>query len=220
MELKKIVVTGGPCAGKTSALAWIRRDIAALGYRVLVVPETATELISNGVAPWTCGANLDYQRCHMRLQWDKERAFRQAAETMGGQCDKLLIVCDRGELDNKVYMTAAEFAAILEEMGLTEADFLAAYDAVFHLVTAAIGTDAFDTAANNASRYEDAARSREMDQEFRDAWAGHPRRAVVPSFARLDDKMKCLVNAIAAFLGEKPSYPDAPPAEGAVSGAE
>lgn len=213
MEIKKIVITGGPCAGKTSALEWIRRDIAALGYRVLVVPETATELISNGVAPWTCGTNFEYQSCHVQLQLDKERAFQRAAETMGGQCDQILIVCDRGELDNKVYMTAAEFAAILNNMGLAEAELLDSYDAVFHLVTAAIGTDAFDTTANNSSRYEDAARSREMDQEFRDAWAGHPRRVIVPSFAEIDDKMKCLINAIAAFLGEAEPYPEAAGAE-------
>ena len=32
-----------------------------MGYTVLFVPETATELITGGVAPWTCGTNDDYQ---------------------------------------------------------------------------------------------------------------------------------------------------------------
>ena len=56
MKITKIVVTGGPCAGKTTGLSWIQNAFAARGYRVLFVPETATELISNGVAPWTCGS--------------------------------------------------------------------------------------------------------------------------------------------------------------------
>ena len=32
------------------------------GYQVLFVPETATELITGGVAPWTCGDNLNCQK--------------------------------------------------------------------------------------------------------------------------------------------------------------
>ena len=47
----RIVITGGPCAGKTTAMSWIQNAFTKLGYRVLFIPETATELISGGVAP-------------------------------------------------------------------------------------------------------------------------------------------------------------------------
>ena len=103
MQITKIVVTGGPCAGKSTALSWIQNAFSEKGYVVLFVPETATELITNGVAPWTCGSNIDYQKCQMRLQEQKELVFEQAAATM--KTDKVLIVCDRGALDNKAYMT-------------------------------------------------------------------------------------------------------------------
>ena len=82
VEISKIVITGGPCAGKTTGLSWIQNAFSTRGYQVLFVPETATELISNGVTPWSCGSNLDYQKCQMQLQMEKERIFRQAAETM------------------------------------------------------------------------------------------------------------------------------------------
>ena len=52
-EITKIVLTGGPCAGKTTALSWIQNNLPKYGYTVLYVPETATELIGGGVAPWT-----------------------------------------------------------------------------------------------------------------------------------------------------------------------
>ena len=55
MRIRKIVLTGGPSAGKTTGLSWIRNAFSKLGYTVLFVPETATELISGGVAPWTTG---------------------------------------------------------------------------------------------------------------------------------------------------------------------
>ena len=109
MDITKIVITGGPCAGKTTALSRIRNYFSKMGYTVLIVPETATELISGGVAPWTCKTNLEYQLCHMKLQLEKEKIFEQGAMTM--PAEKVLIVCDRGALDNKSYMTELEFSA-------------------------------------------------------------------------------------------------------------
>lgn len=51
MKISKIVITGGPCGGKSTALGRIKDRFTAKGYRVLFVSETATELISGGVAP-------------------------------------------------------------------------------------------------------------------------------------------------------------------------
>ncbi|MBR3576898.1 MAG: AAA family ATPase, partial [Clostridia bacterium] len=52
-HITKIVITGGPCAGKTTGMGWIKKAFTAMGYSVIFIPETATELISGGVAPWT-----------------------------------------------------------------------------------------------------------------------------------------------------------------------
>ena len=82
MEITKIVITGGPCAGKTTAMSWIQSNFTKLGYTVLFVPETATELITGGVAPWTCGSNVEYQKCQMKLQLEKEKIFQQGAASM------------------------------------------------------------------------------------------------------------------------------------------
>ena len=141
VELFKIVITGGPCAGKSTAMSWIQNAFTQKGYRVLFVPETATELISGGVAPWTCGSNSEYQVCQMELQKEKERIFEQAARTM--DCDKVLIVCDRGMLDNKAYMSELEFQQVLSVTKQNEVELRDNYDAVFHLVTAAKGAEEF-----------------------------------------------------------------------------
>ena len=55
-EITKIVITGGPCAGKSTAISWVQNAFTQMGYTVLFVPETATELITGGVAPWSCGS--------------------------------------------------------------------------------------------------------------------------------------------------------------------
>ena len=62
MKISKIVITGGPCAGKSTAMSWVQNAFTQMGYTVLFVPETATELINGGVAPWTCVTNTEFQK--------------------------------------------------------------------------------------------------------------------------------------------------------------
>ena len=50
-SITRIVITGGPCAGKTTAMSWIQNAFTRDGYLVLFVDETATQLSSGG-APW------------------------------------------------------------------------------------------------------------------------------------------------------------------------
>ncbi|MBP3655775.1 MAG: AAA family ATPase [Clostridia bacterium] len=200
MEIRKIVITGGPCGGKTTALSWIQHHVTKKGWTVLFVPETATELITGGVAPWTCGSNADYQLCQMGLQLEKEKIFLQGAKTMPQ--DKILIVCDRGALDNKAYMSDEEFASVLGALGLHEVELRDDYDAVFHLVTAAKGAEQFYTTANNTARTESVEQAAALDDKLIAAWTGHPHLRVIDNSTDFEDKLKRLIAEILGFLGE------------------
>lgn len=200
MEITKIVITGGPCAGKTTAMSWIQSNYTKKGYTVLFVPETATELITGGVAPWTCGTNADYQKCQMELQLKKEELFQRAAATMPAQ--KLLIVCDRGALDNKAYMSDEDFAKVLEDLGLNEVELRDSYDAVFHLVTAAKGVQQVYTTANNAARTESPEQAAALDDKIIAAWTGHPHLRIIDNSEEFEQKLERLLAEISAFLGE------------------
>lgn len=59
-RIAKIVLTGGPCAGKTTALNWINNFYTKKGYGVIFVPETATELITSGISPTTVSNYNDF----------------------------------------------------------------------------------------------------------------------------------------------------------------
>ena len=204
MEMHKIVITGGPCGGKSTAMRWIRSYFEERGYTVLFVPETATELITGGVAPWTCGKNVDHQKCQMRLQLCKEEVFAYAASTM--PCDKMLIVCDRGALDNRAYMNEEEYRESLAYIGKNEVELRDSYDAVFHLVTAALGAEKFYTTANNAARTETVEEAIALDNKIISAWTGHPHFRVIDNSTDFEGKMQRLMAEIAAFLGEGEHY--------------
>ena len=198
MKIVKLVITGGPCGGKSTALAYVKRAAEAEGFRVLTVGETATELISGGVAPWTCASNAVYQGFQIALQTAKEEIFLAAAATMDAQ--RVLLLCDRGMMDNRAYMTEEEFAACLDARGETEAAYLARYDAVFHLVTAADGAEAYYTTANNAARTETPEEARAVDARLIRAWEKHPHHVIFDNRGDFADKMARLTAAVTQLL--------------------
>lgn len=200
VKINKIVITGGPCAGKTTGMNWIQNAFTNRGFTVLFVPETATELITGGVAPWTCSSNQEYQKCQMQLQCEKEKVFEYAARNMNAE--KVLIVCDRGTLDNKAYMTEAEFAVAARHVGSNEVALRDSYDAVFHLVTAAKGAEQFYTTGNNAARTETPEQAAELDDKLIAAWTGHPHLRIIDNSTDFDGKMMRLISEISQFLGE------------------
>lgn len=201
MEITKIVITGGPCAGKTTAMNRIQGAFTKLGYTVLFVPETATELITGGVAPWTCGTNVEYQKCQMQLQLEKERIFTQGALTMPKE--KILLVCDRGMLDNKAYMTQEDFNEVCDYVGRSEVELRDSYDAVFHLVTCAKGASEFYTLENNGARTETVAEASALDDRIIAAWTGHPHLRIIDNDSDFEKKMKKLLSEMSNFLGEQ-----------------
>ncbi len=199
-NITKIVVTGGPCAGKTTAMSWIQNAFTEKGYCVLFVPETATELISNGAAPWLCRSGRDFQTNLVKLQLDKEYAFIKIAELMKNE--KVLIVCDRGALDNKAYMSGLDFQYVMKELNTDEVNLRDHYDAVFHLVTAAKGAQEFYTLANNSARTETVEQASKLDDSLIAAWTGHPHFRVIDNSTDFKQKMLRLLSEISSFLGE------------------
>ena len=171
MSVTKIVITGGPCAGKTTALEYIKTVFSEKGWTVLFVPETATELINAGVTPLSCKNNFEFQCGLMRLQIEKEKVYQRAA--LGMRSEKVLLVCDRGTIDNKAYMGDDEFEKVLAELNENETRLRVDYEAVFHLVTAADGAEQFYSNANNSARYETIQAAKETDRKIISAWTGH-----------------------------------------------
>ena len=49
-RIHKLVLTGGPCGGKTTGQAHLAKFFESLGWKVFRVPETATVLMSGGIS--------------------------------------------------------------------------------------------------------------------------------------------------------------------------
>ncbi len=202
--MTKIVLTGGPCAGTSTAMSWVQNVFSQMGYSVLFVPETASELTAGGVTPESCRSNIIYQQCLMQLQMEKERVYEKVASTM---CtDKTLIVCEGGVLQQKASMSKSEFTEVLKALGTDEMTLRSRYDAVFHLRTAAKGAEAFYSTAKCLPRKESLAEAAEADEKISAAWKGHPSFHTIGNGGTFQQKMQCLIREIAQFLGEPLPY--------------
>lgn len=204
-QITKIAITGGPCAGKSTALSWINEEFTKKGYKVLFIPETATELITGGVAPWTCETDIDFQTAVLKLQLAKEEIFEEVAQHLY-DAQKVLIVCDRGTLDGKAYIEKHNFDKILNNLHFTETQLKDNYDAVFHLVTAAKGASEFYTLANNSARTETIEEAIANDDKIISAWTGHSHFRVIDNSTDFKKKMQRFVTEISNFLGEPTPY--------------
>jgi len=202
-DVTKIVLTGGPCAGKTTALSRIEQFFTAMGYRVIFLAETATELITGGIDPRKM-QNLDFQIALMTLQLSREKVYEQAAHKLPE--DKVLIVCDRGALDNKAYMTEEEFIELLSALDANEVDLRDNYDAVFHMVTAADGAEKFYTTENNQARTETPEQAIAMDRALVSSWTGHPHLRIIDNSTDFTEKLNRVIREISHCLGEPVYY--------------
>ena len=203
--IHKIVITGGPCAGKSTALSWIQAEYTKKGYAVLFVPESATELILSGISLNTMSSRLEFQKSIMINQLNKEKLYEDSAYNLNNS-DKVLIVCDRGALDGKAYMDKLEFNQLLRIVGKSEVELRDSYDAVFHLVTAAKGAEEFYTKDTNLARRENLEEARIADEKTLTAWAGHPHLRVIDNSTGFEDKIKRLIKEVSSYLGEPQPY--------------
>ena len=198
MQIFRFVITGGPCGGKTTALAHVRRYFEEKGFGIVTVPETATELISSGISPWTVGSSFVYQSVQLRLQVEKERVYEFGARLLGKE--RVILLFDRGMLDNRAYLEPREFTEAVLDMGLREEDLPARYHAVFHLVTAAKGAEKYYTVANNAARHESAAEARALDERLWDSWRVHPRHFMIGNEGGMEGKISSLIEGMESVI--------------------
>ena len=188
-EIKKIVLTGGPCAGKTTALMKIVEYFSGMGYKVFTIPEVPTLYSTGGWNYLTPNRQLYYQgeRAILETQLALENQFMQLAEV----CTKpVLLVCDRGAMDISAYISPEEWEEITAMAGTDSNRLHERYDAVLHLVSAADGAEQYYTTATNATRYEKADEeglrlARELDKKVINAWAGHPHLRVIKEISKV-----------------------------------
>lgn len=192
MEL--VVLTGGPCGGKSSLLSALqaRGELGACALHF--VPEAATILINQG---FEVSDVIEFQRAVLQLQLQLEdEAVRRAR----GSDVPYAVICDRGAIDGAAYCTEAEFADVMALHHKTWDSLMARYDMVVHLVSAAVDAPEAYTTGNNEARFESLEGAIAQERKTLAVWSGHPNRRVLDGSPTFDAKIAAAVDVIEAEL--------------------
>lgn len=203
MKITRIVLTGGPCAGKTTGMSYIKQKLGELGYIVFIVPEAATICINGGVSPINFDVGVDIaQEAIIKTAYHLENSFLGAACRFDSS-KKVVILYDRGIVDCLAYMDGGKYCDILEGLGLNPYQVKHdRYKAVIHMRTAADGAEEFYTLENNEARYETAAEAIVQDNALIDVWTGHPHFRIVGNEKDFEWKIRQVFREVCAILGE------------------
>lgn len=203
-KITRIVLTGGPCAGKTSALELIVDHFTNKGYKVFTIPEMPTLFTQSGMNYLTKNKDFFYEgeKATLEMQLAFEDRFTLMAKTLDMPC---LIICDRGTMDISAYMTAEMWSHLMELADTSSEELRRRYDAVLHMTTTACGSEEFYTTSTNAQRYEQANEegmriARELDRKVYEAWIGHPYLKVIDNQEYFAQKAQKVVEEIETLL--------------------
>jgi predicted ATPase len=183
---RRIVLTGGPGAGKTAVLELCRQLFC---HHVMILPESASLLFSGG---FPRGDALGPRAATQRAIFHVQRELERIADYDGAA----IVLCDRGTVDGAAYWPGPN--TLFDEVGTTHAAELQRYDSVIHLRTPSPATYNHD----NPLRIESALEAAAIDERISEAWRQHPDVKVVDNSVNFLDKAH---RALACLRAELPS---------------
>lgn len=187
----RVVVTGGPGGGKTTAADLFRREI---GSKVVLVPEAATLMFSSGFPRSHDPESVKIiQRTIYQVQMQMEALY--AVQNPGR-----ILLCDRGTVDGAAYWPHDHPHEFFHAQGTTLKEELARYDAVLFFESAAVG--GMMIKGGNPVRDETGEEAVVLDARLREIWSQHPRFVLVPHNTSFFKKISSGLAAMESIVGQ------------------
>ncbi|MCW2973825.1 MAG: hypothetical protein JWN72_2098 [Thermoleophilia bacterium] len=187
---RRIVLTGGPGSGKSTAAAFLAREFTD---ELWVLPESATLLYRGGMPRSQNDLGVQVAQ---RAIYTVQRSLEDATTL---QHPDRVQLCDRATIDGAAYWPDGE-EAFYRANGTTRAQELGRYDAVVFMHTAALLPAGYER--DLEVRTEDRDEAIALDQRIFELYSDHPKVVSIASHESFLDKLIAVRNAIADLVAE------------------
>ena len=185
--MKKIVLTGGPSGGKTTALSLLQETF---GGDVAIVPEAAT-LIYSGGFPRKDNSPIHIEHAQNIIFFTVHQLEKLAERTSNAK----VIICDRGSIDGAVYWPSGP-DNFFKEMNTTLDEQLARYDAVLHL-SPPKNPDFYQATHVRTESLDEAFA---IDERILKIWEKHPNRMIIGGTEHFFEKAEAIKNFVEKII--------------------
>jgi len=186
-DRRRVVLTGGPGAGKTAVLGLIRQSFCT---HVKVLPEAAGIVFGGG---FPRESDTGVVRAAQRAIFFVQRELEAAADASNAA----ITLCDRGTIDGVAYWPGPD--DLWSSVGTSLPDQLRRYYAVIHLRTPG-PSEGYDR--SNPLRIESSVEAMVIDEKIADAWTQHPRRFTIEAVPDFLEKARRAVAVLQDLVPE------------------
>lgn len=191
----RIVLTGGPGAGKTIIANWLASENP---QQFSAIPESATQVYQRHNTRWDLLDDAARRNIQREIFWLQ----RQQEDTIRASDRNRIFLLDRGSVDGSVYWPDGP-EDYWRELLTSEQAELERYDAVIWLQTCAV-IGLYDGMSSNICRGEASEQAIFTGQKLARAWFRHPRLYRVDAYSTIEEKVamvRKIVDTIVVRLG-------------------
>lgn len=190
-QMKKIVITGGPCAGKTTVVNALKDR---LNEEAVFVPECATLILSGGFPPPPAQRFLgneqfnSWMRHFQSAVYHTQLALEDLAVAEARLERKSLMICDRGMIDIAAYHPE-NTSGFTSQFDITINTLQRRYNLVIFLESLAVGKPDLFGKIGNEHRYESLGDAKRVNQLTFDVWKLRNNFHCISSIIPLEEKI-------------------------------
>lgn len=183
--MKKVVLTGGPGAGKTTIAEVLDK---AFPEKLVIVPEAASLLFTGGFPRWD---ELDAKKAIQRAIYHTQVQLEVAYEA---HYPGKILILDRSTLDGSVYWPE-RFDDFFTDLKTTKDVEFDRYSDIIYLESA--GKESYDEGKHrNSHRKETWSEAQELDRKNLELWSKHPGFHFISNRRRFSEKISEVLDII------------------------
>lgn len=190
IQMKKILITGGACAGKTTVLNVIK-DYLEKEYNVNIIEEVPTKLINNGITSEKIG-KMEFQELIIKTQIENEKNCELAG----------IVIFDGSPIDSMKFINREEFDVLVKKYNTSFKEIIDGYDGIIFLETVAKEFPELYSNENNKARLTNINAAISRNDKLFNIYSNNTKVYLIKPDKDIEVKKKKIIEAVKSIIKE------------------